>query len=171
MLPEASFDALKALFNSKQIDKVRVPRRDQKQWEIDNVRLNGDSRHLIARPATEEYLAQAWHDIAALANADGGVLLIGTDGEQTVSPTVISEQIKHLVAQHLDPQPSLSLELMQYQERDVVRVEVKTDELPPYVASNGTVYVRRDDQTHVANREELLQLARRALVRSTITTR
>ncbi|MFD3166384.1 RNA-binding domain-containing protein [Herpetosiphon sp. NSE202] len=166
LLSEASFDALKTLLNSKQIDKVRVPRRDQKQWEIDNVRLNGDSRHLIARPATEEYLAQVWHDVAALANADGGVILIGTDGEQTVSASSISEQIKQLVAQNLDPQPNLSLELMQYQERDVVRVEVKPDELPPYVASNGAVYVRRDDQTQVANREELLQLARRALVRS-----
>jgi len=163
-LPERTFEALKALFASTAFDRVRVPKRDQKQWEIDNIRLNGESRHFISRPASAEYLETAWRDVAALANVDGGILIIGNDASpQRLAPTEISERLRQIIAQHIEPKPAVSLELMSYEGHEVVRVEVKPDDLPPYITSDGALYVRRDDATVPATRDELLQLARRAL--------
>ena len=163
-LPERSFVALKELFASNTFERVRVPKRDQKQWEIDNIRLNGASRHFISRPATGEYLATAWRDVAALANVEGGVLIIGSEeGNPRLSPPEISERLRHGITNHIEPKPATSLELMRYEGREVVRVEVKAIETPPYITSDGAMYMRRDDATVPGTRDELLQLARRAL--------
>src|SRR5919199_762896 len=90
-LDTPSFAALRELFASDRFDQIRVPKRDQKEWEIDQLRLGVPS------------------------------------------------------------------------ERDVLRIEVRAPNAPPYLASDGVIYVRRDDETARANRGEILQLARRAL--------
>jgi hypothetical protein len=170
-LAEPSFEALKALLATTAFERVRVPKRDQKQWEIDNLRFNGESRHFILRPATGEYLDQAWQDMAALANADGGVLIIGAvdDDQERLAPAEISERLRTQIATMIDPKPALSMELMNYEGRELVRIEVKPTELPPYITSNGAMYVRRDDATVPATRDEILQIARHALASGATT--
>src|SRR5215210_1332717 len=49
LLPEASFQALKALFASQDFDRVRVPKRDQKQWELDALRFGAQSERQVLR--------------------------------------------------------------------------------------------------------------------------
>ncbi len=170
LLPDNSFAALKELFESQRFDHVRVPKRDQKQWEVDALRSGATSERqvLCNIENEEESIALLWRDIAALANAGGGVLVIGCQpgGEVTgvARPDMVSAVLRESVTTNLEPQvPYISLELMHYEGRDVVRVEVKSDALPPYVGSDGAVYVRRDNQTVPADRGEILQLCRRAL--------
>lgn len=168
---EPTFESLQALFGGANFDRVRVPRRDQKQWEIDNLRFNGESQHFVLRPATNAYLDQVWQDVTALANADGGVLIIGAvdDTRERLGPAEISERLRTQVATQIDPKPALSLELTNYEGRELVRVEIKPTELPPYVTSDGVMYVRREDATVPANRAEILQIARRALASGATT--
>jgi hypothetical protein len=80
-----------------------------------------------------------------------------------VRPDQASEALRKGVATHITPQPYLSFELMSYEGQDVMRVEVKSSEPPPYVGLNGTIYVRRDGETTLADRGEIIQLCRRAL--------
>ncbi len=170
-LPEPSFEALKALLATTAFERVRVPKRDQKQWEIDNLRFNGESRHFILRPATSAYLDHAWQDLAALANTDGGVLIIGAidDDQVRLAPPEISERLRTQIATMIEPKPALSMELMSYEGRELVRIEVKPTELPPYITSDGAMYVRRDDATVPATRDEILQIARHALASGATT--
>ncbi|HEY1014108.1 MAG TPA: RNA-binding domain-containing protein, partial [Herpetosiphonaceae bacterium] len=165
LLAEPTFDALKALLTSANFDHVRVPKRDQKQWEIDQAKTHGSSTHHLVRPATPGYLEQAWQDVAALANADGGVLVIGVGDEHDpeLTPALISERVREQVAAELDPQPELSLELVSYDGRELVRIEVKPTDPPPYLSTGGVIYVRHGEETVPASRDEILQLARRAL--------
>ncbi len=173
-LPNKSFEALRALFCSQDFDRVRVPKRDQKQWEVDALRFGASSERQVLRSISDhEALSDAhemWRDVAALANAGGGVLVIGCEpgGEVrgVARPDAVSEMLRMEVQEQLDPQPYISLELMSYEGHDVIRVEVTAAEVPPYLGSDGVIYVRRDNETVVASRDEVLQLCRRALAES-----
>jgi hypothetical protein len=166
LLPDNSFAALKQLLNSQHFERVRVPKRDQKQWDIDRLRAGMPSERHVLRAGEADDL---WRDVAALANAGGGVLIVGADGNGThavpgvTRPDQLSDTLRHQVAEQLDPQPYLTLELLHYEGRDLMRVEVKTNSPPPFVGRDGVIYVRRDGATTPANRSEVLQLCRRAL--------
>jgi hypothetical protein len=169
-LPDNTFASLKALFTSQDFDRVRVPKRDQKQWDLDALRFGAQSERQILRGLADESEAgELWRDVAALANGGGGVLIIGSatpDGQgigAVSRPDFVSEGLRRSVQEELDPRPYLSLELLNYEGRDVVRVEVKASDPPPYVGRDGVVYLRNGTSTAPANRSELLQLCRRAL--------
>lgn len=170
LMPDNSFEALKALFISQDFDRVRVPKRDQKQWDLDALRFGATSERQILRSIEASEVGELWQDVAALANSSGGVLLIGCEpGGQVTGvsrPAQVSEALRQKVQEQLSPQPYLTLELMSYEGRDVIRVEVKPDELPPYISKNGVIFVRRANETVSANRSELLQLCQRALAES-----
>ncbi|WP_448337134.1 RNA-binding domain-containing protein [Chloroflexus aurantiacus] len=168
LLPDRSFEALKALFSSQDFDRVRVPKRDQKQWSLDVARFSGSTERQVLRAVNDpSATASLWPDVAALANIGGGVLIIGCDpGGKVIGvdrPDQATESLRQSVAEQLTPQPYLSFELMHYEGRDVIRVEVKAQDPPPYVGSNGAVYIRRDNETVVANRSEIIQLCRQAI--------
>ncbi|WP_129628683.1 RNA-binding domain-containing protein [Candidatus Oscillochloris fontis] len=168
LLPDNSFESLRALFTSQDFDRVRVPKRDQKQWAVDAVRFGGSTERQVLRPIDDEnHTNDLWCDVAALANAGGGVLVVGCEPGGRVTgverPDHLSEQLRKGVAEQISPQPYLSFELMSYEGQDVMRVEVKSSEPPPYVCSNGVIYVRRNGETVVADRGEIIQLCRRAL--------
>ncbi len=149
LLPDNSFEALRSLLTSQEFDRVRVPKRDQKQWAVDAVRFGASSERQVLRVISEESndAAPLWADVAALANAGGGVLVIGVEpGGKVVGvsrPDQVSELLRKGVAEQVLPQPYLSFELMSYEGQDVMRVEVKAAEPPPYVGGNGAIYVRR----------------------------
>lgn len=169
LLPDNNFDSLKELFHSNDFDRVRVPKRDQKQWELDALRFGAVSERQILRTirADASDSGRFWPDIAALANSGGGVLFIECDSSNShsckIGPDTVSEALRQSILENLEQQPYLSLELMNYEGREVVRVEVKADDLPPYVSTQGIIYVRRDDETCPASRGEIMQLCRRAL--------
>ncbi|NJK78518.1 MAG: PHP domain-containing protein [Chloroflexaceae bacterium] len=169
LMPDNSFEALQELFGSKDFDRVRVPKRDQKQWEVDALRFGATSeRQILCNiESNADAAAALWKDVAALANMGGGVLTVGCEpGGQVLGvarPDVVSEALRQSIETNLEQQPYISFELISYEGRDVLRVEVKADSLPPYLSKDGVVYVRRDNKTVVANRSEMMQLCRRAL--------
>ena len=168
MLPEASYAALRELLASKDFDRIRVPKRDQKQWEIDTLRFGASSDRQVLRSATEQTAPELWQDIAALANSGGGVLILGVEKDgATITgvarPEQVSEALRLAVQQQIVPVPYLTMELLNYDRRDLIRVEVRSQEPPPYLGNNGVIYIRRDGETWSADRGEIIQLCRRAL--------
>jgi len=169
LLPNNSFDALRALLTTQEFDRVRVPKRDQKQWAVDAVRFGGSTERQVLRALSDDpqSAVELWPDVAALANTGGGVLVIGCEpGGRVVGvarPDQVSEALRRGVAEYITPQPYLSFELMSYEGQDVMRVEVKAAEPPPYVGANGVVYVRREGETAIADRSAIIQFCRRAI--------
>lgn len=166
MLPDSSFGALKQLLGSQEFDRVRVPKRDQKQWEVDTLRFGQASERQVLRPESAAGDGLLWRDVVALANGGGGVLIIGVTPEGVTGvarPNQVTEQIARAMQDHVVPQPQLNFELINYEGRDLVRVEVRANEPPPYLGGDGVAYVRRDNETMAADRGELIQLCRRAL--------
>ncbi len=166
LLPATTFAALKELFTSQEFDRVRVPKRDQKQWEVDTLRSGASSERQALRP--ESSAATLWRDIAALANVGGGTLIVGgADAGTSISgvsnPEQLSETLRRSVQEHLTPRPYLTFELINYEGRDLLRVEVRASEPPPYLGNDGVIYTRHDGETVSADRSEIIQLCRRAL--------
>lgn len=98
-----------------------------------------------------------WRDIAALANMGGGVVIVGIGDHSSgvagvARPDQASEQLRRLVHDQIAPQPYLTMELMHYEGRDLIRVEVRAPEHPPYIGSDGVIYVRRNSETVPADR-------------------
>jgi hypothetical protein len=167
-LPDHSFAAVKELFTSQEFDRVRVPKRDQKQWEVDTLRFGSPSERQVLCGGDPETIEALWRDVAALANMGGGLLIIGCekDGAAIVGverPDLVSEALRRSVQERLIPQPYLTMELLNYEGRDLIRVEVRAPEPPPYLGRDGVIYVRRDGVTVPAERSEIIQLCRRAL--------
>jgi hypothetical protein len=174
LLPDNSFASLKALFASQNFDHVRVPKRDQKQWEVDTLRFGAPSERQVMRAGDPESVAVLWHDVAALANMGGGLLIVGCEQNGTqitgvARPEEVSELLRRSVQEQITPQPYLTMELMNYEGRDLIRVEVRAPDHPPYMGRNGVIYVRRDAETAVADRGEIIQLCRRALAEGAAT--
>ncbi|HEX6292886.1 MAG TPA: ATP-binding protein [Herpetosiphonaceae bacterium] len=168
LLPEASFAALRELFQTQNFDHLRVPKRDQKQWEIDQLRFGHSTERQILRSVTDS-IDLLVRDIAALSNTGGGTLVIGAiesapgEVQGVARPEQVAAHLRSAVEQQIEPVPTLSLELLRYEGQDVIRVEVSATQLPPYVTREGAIYVRRNAQSVPATRGEIVQLARRAL--------
>lgn len=172
LLPSHSFAALKALLASHDFDRVRVPKRDQKQWEVDTMRAGQSSERQVLRSSAA--LDMVWRDIAALANLGGGVVIVGVDdggsGVQGIArPDQASELLRRQLQEHVAPQPYLTLELMHYEGRDLIRIEVRAPDHPPYMGSDGVIYVRREGETVAADRGEVIQLCRRAIAEGAVS--
>lgn len=167
LVPDNTYASLKALLASKEFDRVRVPKRDQKQWEVDTLRFGPPSDRQVMRSGEvdPEFL---WRDAAALANGGGGILIIGAEKDgMTITgvprPDQVSETIRKTTTELVVPQPYLTMELISYEGRDLIRVEVRAQDPPPYLGNDGIIYVRRDGETVPADRGEIIQLCRRAL--------
>ncbi|MBC8162199.1 MAG: putative DNA binding domain-containing protein [Roseiflexaceae bacterium] len=171
LLPDATFQSLRNLLTSQDFDRLRVPKRDQKQWEIDTLRVGPPTDRQALQ--LEDQAATLWRDVAALANIGGGTLIIGCGPDGAAigvsRPDQTSEALRQTIQEQLTPQPYLTLELLNYDGRDLIRVEVKAPDAPPYVARDGTIYIRRDGQTQPADRGEIIQLCRRAIADGTAT--
>jgi hypothetical protein len=168
LLPDHSFASFHALFASPDFDRVRVPKRDQKQWEIDTLRSGQPSERQVLRAGTAATLDTLWRDVMALANMGGGILIVGIEEEGAgvigvARPEQVSEQLRRQVQEQITPLPYLTMELMHYEGRDLIRVEVRAPDHPPYMARDGVTYVRRDGETVAADRGEIIQLCRRAI--------
>ncbi|MBV9790859.1 MAG: ATP-binding protein, partial [Chloroflexi bacterium] len=168
LLEEPTFAALRELLQSQNLDHLRVPKRDQKQWEIDQLRFGQSTERQILRSVTDS-LDLLIRDIAALSNTGGGTLVIGAMEQSpgavqgVARPEQVAANLRGAVEQNIEPVPMLSLELLRYEGHDVIRVEVSASQLPPYVTREGALYVRRGAETVPATRGEIVQLARRAL--------
>jgi hypothetical protein len=168
LLPDHSFASFHALFASQDFDRVRVPKRDQKQWEIDTLRSGQPSERQVLRAGTAATLDTLWRDVMALANMGGGILIVGIEEEGAgvvgvARPEQVSEQLRRQVQEQITPLPYLTMELMHYEGRDLIRVEVRAPDHPPYMARDSVIYVRREGETVAADRGEIIQLCRRAI--------
>ncbi len=161
LLDRPSFMALRELLAGREMERIRLPERERLRVQVEQLSRQGPERVILYAQADPEGL---YRDVAALANAGGGVLLLGLS-EETVTgvedPERCSATISRSVRARVEPLPRLNLELLRYAGKEIIRIEVHPEDPPPYVTSEGIVYVRQGNQTRPAGRQEILELAGR----------
>jgi hypothetical protein len=165
LLPDVSFRALKALFDSSEFDRTRAfaPPPDD---PIKAARLEGNT----AKQAFHESMASkrshsaVLRDVVAFANAGGGRVYLGVSAAEK-RPTVgvegtqslIDELSQEFMAQ-ITPPVTVSFEEFLSDGKPVLVLEVAEGTHKPYAVAPGGIFVRRDNESAQATRDEIVAM-------------
>jgi len=154
---EISFAALRDTIMHHAVDATKFVDTPIRRWAIDQLIQAGNTNNIIH--SIDAKATELVPHLAALANAEGGILLLGVDNGIVVG---IKNKDKlqatlQKAAEHIDPPVQITAEEIQIEALAIFRVEVRSDR-PPHLSNDGRVYVRRDNQTVPASAQELRDL-------------
>lgn len=176
LLPEVSFSAIKELFQSQHFDYTRPARPTTSSSEfIRQAREYGDTdtQSFHERLATRRTKSNAvLKDVAALANSNGGNIFIGIkpggDSEVTgvSKPDNTVSRLKEDVEQYVTPPIDVTIESHDVDGKTVLVLNVSEGSEKPYTVGGGEIYIRRDGETTVASRDDIVEMVRSTLADS-----
>ena len=109
-------------------------------------------------------------DVVAFANANGGSIYIGVAANPKVEPKGVENPEKDMAAlrteieRQVTPPLEVRTTVLKSRGRDVIRVEVPRGGDPPYALEGSKIYLRREAETNLAMRDELVDLIRRIVL-------
>jgi len=124
------------------------------------------SEFKVQMPANPKERQKVAATVAAFANGDGGIIVIGVDND-TLAAVTLGITARHLDTLHnvlrnlVHPQPDIEIEKVAIDGRTVAAIIVKKGLNPPYgIHANALdIYVRRGANTVRARHEEIVSLA------------
>lgn len=173
LLPELTFDAVYEVFANNDFALTRPYRGSHTPYD-----------HVLGARQEGPSIVQAFHesmsvrggrlyaviaDICAFANTNGGTLYVGVTGNPKTKPVGVNdigqsvEQLKKEVQRRITPPIDVNVDVMQTQGTRVIRVQVPRGDETPYAIDENKIYVREENETSLAVRDEIVSLVRRAL--------
>jgi hypothetical protein len=158
-LPEPTFEALKDLFLSNDFSRTR-PRRFKEGANIiqdfhETATVRGGKLYAVLS------------DICAFANTNGGTLFIGLSGDPhspisgVTSPDQLIKQLEKEVTNRISPPLHLSMDVQKYKAKEIIRILIPRGDEPPYALDDNKIYIREEDETNIAVRDEIVNLVLR----------
>ncbi len=166
-LEAPTFEAIKAVFESDEFDRVRKPRARTSRDPLAAVRKIGESetvafhKRLSAKGGEQERIMR---DVVALANTRGGKIIVGAGAKRTEPPIgverprVTMKMFQEEIARRVVPPLRVQMNLLQVRGKHVLFIDVPEGKEKPYALDDQEVYVRRGRETRLATREELIAL-------------
>ena len=173
LLPETSFDALKALFESNDFARTRPrqARRQAQEAEFDFVSSAREQGSNIVQEFHEGMSPRGGNlyniiaDICAFANTNGGSLFIGLDADPkravvgVKNPNQAIKQIEQEISKRISPALRCTVDSQSSSGKSVLRVLVPRGDDPPYAVDDNKIYIRSEAETGLAVRDEIVRLA------------
>jgi len=168
-LPELSFEALKDLFLSNDFSRTR-PHRIKEEPAYDFIQTARDEGANIIQDFHENAtvrggkLYAVLSDICAFANTNGGTLFIGLTADPhapiqgVTSPDQLIKQLEKEVTTRISPPLHLSMDVQKYNAKEILRILIPRGEEPPYALDDNKIYIREEDETNIAVRDEIVNL-------------
>lgn len=129
--------------------------------DVQNLAQTGESTFLEFKrtiPSAEKIA----REIVAFANTSGGTLLIGVDDDKTLIGVDGYQEEEFLLnraaAEFCDPKIAITIEVVQFGERDLLVIRVpEAEEKPVFLktAKGRAVYIRDADQNKLASKERI----------------
>jgi hypothetical protein len=176
LLSETSFSAIKELLQSDNFDYSRPSRPATVGAEfIREARKQGNTSNQAfhERLATRRTKSNAvLKDIAALANTEGGTLFIGLKAAEDAAVAGVSkpdntlERLAEDVQNYISPSLDISADSFDIDGKSVIVMSIPEGSEKPYTLGGGEIYVRRNDKTAVATRDDIVEMVRSSLVDS-----
>jgi hypothetical protein len=169
LMPEVSFEALKALFEGDDFSRTR-PYRPAAEQPFDHVQEAREEGNTIVQSFHESMTQQAgrFHkvlcDVAAFANTRGGTIYIGVSATRRGAPKGVEKpaeaatQLKRDIERNLNPPLDVRVDVVESQQIPLIRVVVPSGPDKPYALNQTSFYVRQEAETNVAVRDEIVQL-------------
>lgn len=173
LLPEAGFEALKAIFEGNDFTLTRPYRAAKAPYD-----------HVSAAREQGPNIVQSFHesssrgggrlhkvlcDVVAFANTKGGTIYIGVSATRkgvlagVANPEEAIATLRAEVHHKITPPLEVTVDTLESQGKQVLRVVVPEGPDKPYVIDDIKVYVRQEAETNLAVRDEVVQLVREAL--------
>ncbi|MHC1741012.1 MAG: RNA-binding domain-containing protein [Anaerolineaceae bacterium] len=171
-LPEPSFEALKELFLSNDFSRTR-PHRFKEEPAYDFVQSARDEGANIIQDFHENAtvrggkLYAVLSDICAFANTNGGTLFIGLSSDPHAliqgvpNPDQLIKQLEKEVTSRISPPLHLTMDVQKYKAKEIIRILIPRGDEPPYALDDNKIYIRDEDETNIAVRDEIVNLVLR----------
>lgn len=175
LLPERTFAALRALFLSQDFHRVRQSRAplNLSVDPIQDIRAQEASTKLAFHPALPRRSVNRFEEIvrdaAAMANGDGGVILIGCESGLNKKPKGVpsadetARKLADALREQVKPELQPAIVVQTIEEAQIIRVTVPHSEQAPYAVKDNQFYVRDGAETRSATRDEIVAITKRSL--------
>jgi Schlafen, AlbA_2 len=171
LLDELSFEAIKDVFLSNDFARTRpyVPAEPTAYDPILQAREEGDTlvqafhEHLTRGRGVERKILQ---DVVALANTNGGTIYIGLSANVRAAvrgvqrPGEAIHQLKTEIARSIVPPLEVQLDSQKIGAKSIVRIIVPRGSEVPYALDATQIYIRSENETSLAVRDEIVNLVR-----------
>ncbi len=172
LLPQSSFEGLKALFLSDDFTRTR-PYQPQTEPE-DIVKVARAEGNTLVQAFHENLstkrtgLSHVLRDVVGLANTNGGSVYVGVSPFEkrpvagVVDAAAATTALTAGVAAQITPPLPVSVETLQSDGKDVLVVQVPRGPDKPYALDPGGIYVRQAGESALAGRDEIVAMVREA---------
>ena len=174
LLDEISFESIKAVFQSNDFSRTR-PYRAESEEPFDPLREAREQGDTLVQ-AFHEHLAEKrgvarkiLEDIVALANTNGGTVFIGASSniKQAVvgvdRPEHAGTELRAAIAKSVTPPLEVQIDALKSHGKNVLQVIVPRGSDVPYALESSYIYVRSENESSLAVRDEIVQLVRDSL--------
>ncbi len=173
LLPEPSFDALKAVFLGEDFSRTRPYRATKAPYDhVQSAREEGPS---IVQSFHESMAKQGGRlhailrDVVALANTNGGTVYVGVKADPKALPLGIANPgeaiatLRSQIQNKITPPLEVEITTVETHGRKVLQLSVPFGDDVPYAIDGTTIYLRQEAETNMAMRDEIVALVRRTL--------
>lgn len=173
LLNELSFDGLLELFQSNDFSRTR-PHRYTQEPAVDFIQIALEEGANIIQDFHESInvrsgaLNTVLADICAFSNTNGGTLFIGltSDTQKPVigvsNPDQAIKVIEKECQNRISPPVHLALDVQKFKNKSILRLLIPRGEEPPYAVDDNRIYIRDEDETNLAVRDEIVTLVLRS---------
>ncbi len=178
LLEEKSFDSLANVLKGNDLSLTRPYRGPANPIDFVQVaREEGESivqvfHHSLAQRGG--FKDRVLRDICAMSNTNGGTIYVGVSADPKEEPVGVRDpktaidQLYTAVSNRITPEPDIHIDTLPSKKKQVVRINVQPGQEIPYAIDNYQFYVRDDDETSLAVRDEVVRLVRRSLQKETL---
>jgi hypothetical protein len=173
LLPEASFDAIKELFQSNDFARTRPHRYTAEpvfdfihSAQEEGANIIQDFHENISVRGGKRYEILA--DVCAFANTNGGTLYLGITEDPKKPPSGIQDaeqaiaQLEKEINNRISPELPVTLDVHDFNGKKIVRVLIPRGEESPYAVDDNKIYIRSEAETGLAVRDEIVGLVLRS---------
>ncbi len=169
LLPEVSFEALKAVFEGDDFTRTR-PYRPPAEVPFDHVEAAREQGNTIVQAFHESMsreggrLHKVLCDVVAFANTAGGTIYIGASATRKTPPKGVENPesavalLRREIERSVTPPLDVRVDVIQSLGVPIVRATVPNGPDKPYALNQTRIYVRQEGETNEAVRDELVQL-------------
>jgi hypothetical protein len=173
LLPEPSFEAIKAVFQGDDFSRTR-PYRPTKA-PFDHVQTAREEGPSIVQSFHESMttkggrLHAVLRDIVAMANTNGGTVYVGVKADPRALPVGVADPeeaistLKAEIQHKITPPLDIEITTVETHGRPVLQVSVPVGQDVPYAIDGTSIYLRQETETNVAMRDEIVALVKRAV--------
>jgi hypothetical protein len=173
LLPEPSFEAIKAVFLGDDFSRTR-PYRPTKA-PFDHVQAAREEGPSIVQSFHESMTKQGGRlhailrDVTAMANTNGGTVYVGVKADPKTLPVGVSKPdesiatLKTEIQRKITPPLEVDITTVETLGRRVLQLSVPLGEDMPYAIDGTTIYLRQEAETSIAMRDEIVTMVKRAL--------